>query len=378
MLTRKIHMPQVVGALIAGILLGPAVLKVAEPNETISTLAEFGVIIILFSAGLETDLRQLRSSFKSSLLIALLGISAALSGGFAVALLFGKPMFESFFIGVIIAAFSTSITVEALNEMGKLKTKSGTAIMGTAIIEDILIIVILAVIIGGGGTNGFSIVTVAATLAKIIIFFLFSFLCGMGVHKLFDYMNDKFGHTRRLSVFAIAYCFIMAYLAEWFGLADITGAYLAGIALCTTRCVDYLEEKTTVLSYMLFTPLFIANIGLQTSFNGLGGRALLFTLALVGAAIIPKILACGIGAKISGFTNRESIQIGTGMIARGEVTIIIAVKGLGEGFVDAQLFSSVITVILVTVILTPILLKFAYTDKIDRAEKNGKRELLND
>ena len=362
MLTRRIHMPQVLGSLLAGILLGPAVFNLVEPNETIETLAEFGVIILLFSAGLETDLRQLRKSFKSSLLIAALGISVALGSGFAIAALFGKSSFESFFIGVIIAASSTSITVEALQEMGKLKTKSGTAIMGTAIIEDILIIIILAVILSGG-TSGFSVASTVITLSKIIVFFAFACIFGLGVNKLFNLMDEKFGHKRRLSVFALAYCFLLAYIAEFLGLAAITGAYLAGIALCTTRCVDYLEEKTHVLSYMIFTPVFIANIGLQTSFSALNGSVLLFTAALIGAAIFSKITACGLGAKICKFSSRESIQIGVGMVSRGEITIIIAVKGLIAGFIEPQLFSSVIAVILVTVIITPVLLRFAYSDK---------------
>jgi Kef-type K+ transport system membrane component KefB len=360
--TSRFHMPQVLGALLAGILLGPSVFNLVEPNETIETLAEFGVIILLFSAGMETDLRQLRNSFKSSLLIASLGIAAALGGGFAVAMLFGKPSFESFFIGVIIASTSTSITVEALQEMGKLKTKSGTSIMGTAIIDDILSIVILAVVLGRGA-DGFSVASITITLSKIIVFFVFAFIFGLGVNKLFNLMSERFGRSRRLSIFALSYCFLLAYIAEFLGLAAITGAYLAGIALCSTRCVEYLEEQTHVLSYMIFTPIFIANIGLQTTFEGLDGSRLLFTAALVGIAIISKMLACGFGAKICRFSNKESAQIGIGMVSRGEVTIIVAAKGLIAGFIEPQLFSSVIAVILVTVIITPILLRLAYASK---------------
>jgi len=239
---RRLHLPQVIGALIAGVLLGPAVFGLAEPNETISTIAEFGVILLLFAAGMETDYRQLRSSLKSSLLISALGVVLALGGGFAVAFLFGKPSFESFFIGVVIASMSTSITVEALSEMGVLKTKTGTALLGASLFDDILVIIILAATMGIG-SSGFSFATLAIILVKIIVFFVFAIAIGFFVNKLFDWLYGRYGKKRRFTIFAIAYCFLMAYLAELFGLADITGAYIAGIAFCTTRCAEYLETR---------------------------------------------------------------------------------------------------------------------------------------
>jgi len=362
--TRRINMPQVVGALAAGIILGPAVLGVVEPNEAISVIAEFGVIVLLFSAGMETDFRQLRTSFKSSALIAVLGVSLALGGGFGIALLFGMPTFESFFIGVVIASTSTSITVEALNEMGKLKSKSGTSIMGAAIIDDILTIVILAVVLGmGAGNGGFSIASVGITLLKIALFFAFATLGGFAVKKLFDKMYAVMGQARRLSVFALAYCFLMAYLAELFGLADITGAYLAGIALCNTRCVEYLETKIHELSYILLTPVFLANIGIHASLDGMTGSVLLFTGLLVVMAVLSKVAGCGLGAKMCGYTNSESMQIGIGLIARGEVSIIIASKGISAGLLEPGRYSSVIIIVLVTVLITPLLLKRAYRQK---------------
>ena len=356
---RRLHLPQVIGALIAGVLLGPAVFGLAEPNETISTIAEFGVILLLFAAGMETDYRQLRSSLKSSLLISALGVVLALGGGFAVAFLFGKPSFESFFIGVVIASMSTSITVEALSEMGVLKTKTGTALLGASLFDDILVIVILAATMGVG-SSGFSFATLAIILLKIIVFFVFAIAIGFFVNKLFDWLYGRYGRKRRFAIFAIAYCFLMAYLAELFGLADITGAYIAGIAFCTTRCVEYLETRIHELSYLFFTPVFLANIGIHTSFDGMTGNLILFTIVLVIVAILSKVIGCGVGAKICRFTNRESMQIGVGMIARGEVSFIVAAKGIAVGYISAQLFPSIIVVVLVTVLITPLLLKWAY------------------
>ncbi|MCL2233566.1 MAG: cation:proton antiporter [Treponema sp.] len=359
---KHIHLPQVIGALVAGVLLGPAVFNLIEPNETISAIAEFGVILLLFSAGMETDFRQLRSSVKSSLVVSALGVAAALGGGFAVAFLFGKPSFESFFIGVVIASMSTSITVEALSEMGKLKTKTGTALMGASLFDDILVIMILALTMGMGGTD-FSFVSLGIILLRIAAFFAFAIVAGLCVNKLFNYMYNTFGEKRRLTIFAIAYCFLMAYLAEFFGLADITGAYLAGIAFCSTRCVESLETKTHGLSYMFFTPVFLANIGIHTTFDGMTGSMVLFTVLLVIVAILSKVIGCGLGAKICKFSNRESMQIGVGMIARGEVSFIAAAKGIAAGYISSLLFPSIIVVVLVTVLITPLLLKAAFSDR---------------
>ena len=359
---KRIHLPQVIGALGAGLLLGPAVFSLIKPNETISAIAEFGVVLLLFAAGMETDFRQLRSSFKSSIFISLLGIVLSLGGGFAISLLFGKPTFESFFIGVIIASMSTSITVEALSEMGKLKTKIGTALMGASLFDDIFVIIMLAVVMGMG-ESGFSFMTLALILFKIGIFFVMATIVGFFINKLFNYLYDRFGKMKRLAIFAMSYCFIMAYLAEFFGLADITGAYIAGIAFCTAHCELDLESKTHRLSYLFFTPIFLANIGIHTSFEGMNGSLVLFTVLLVAVAILGKVLGCGLGARLCRFSRRESLQVGVGMVARGEVSFIVAAKGIAAGYISSLLYPSVIVVVLVTVLITPLLLKLAFAGK---------------
>ncbi|MCL1806539.1 MAG: cation:proton antiporter [Oscillospiraceae bacterium] len=360
-ITKRIHLPQVVGALVAGVLLGPAVFNLAEHNETISVVADLGVIVLLFSAGMETDFKQLRSSVKSSALIAVAGVVLSIAGGFAAALFItGEPSFECFFIGVIIASTSASIGIEALHEMGRLKTKSASGIIGAAVIDDILGIVLLAVVLGLG-EGGLSVASIAATLGKIILFFLFAIGAGFAANKLFGLINSKFGETRRLSIFALAFCFLMAYLAEQFGLSDITGAYIAGLALSSTRFVDYLEDKTNVLSYMLLSPVFFASIGLQVVFTGFNGKTAVFCGLLLLSALLSKLLGCGLGAKICGYSNRESVQIGAGMITRGEVSIIIAGRGIGAGLMDASLFSPIIAVVIITVLIAPVLLKAAFS-----------------
>ncbi|MCL2014998.1 MAG: cation:proton antiporter [Defluviitaleaceae bacterium] len=360
---KRIHMPQVVGALVAGILLGPAVFGWLQPNETIRMLAQFGVVLLLFSAGMETDLKELRSSIKASSIISLAGMLAVLGGGFLVSYIFGMSAFEAFFISLAIASTSTSILVESLQEMGKLKTKTGTVMVNASLIDDIITIVLLAVVMGMGETSEISIGGIFIVLLQIIAFFAFAFAMGFLVNKLFNWLYSRMGANWRYSIFAIVYCFLMAFLAEQFGLADITGAYIAGIAFCTTRCVESLEADTHTMSYMFFTPLFLANIGLSMTFAGMTGEIIIFTVALVIVAIVSKAIGCGFGAKLAKYTNRESMQIGMGMTARGEVSFIVINKGIILGYIGSLIFPSIIIVVLVAILVTTILLKPLYTYK---------------
>jgi len=359
LITQRAHLPKVVGALVAGIVLGPTALNIVEPNEAIHLLAEIGVVLLLFTAGLETDFKQLRDGLKSSLLIGVLGIIAALGGGFAISLLLGKPMFESFFIGVVIASSSTSITVETLHEIGKFKTKSGTSIMGAALFEDILVITTLAIVLGVG-SNSFTVSSIGIILLKIIAFFICAIVSGLFLRRLLEYLYERFGEKTRLPVFALAYCFIMAYLAEQYGLSDILGAYIAGVVLCNTRCVEYLDTQINTLSYLFFTPIFIASIGLRTSFLNFTNEAILFVTLLATVAIFSKSIGNTIAAKISGFTNRESMQVSVGLMTRGEVSIVIASVGIYEGIFDPLFLSSITVVIIATTLIAPVLLKLVY------------------
>jgi len=365
-LTRKLHLPQVVGALIAGIVLGPSVLGLAQPSETLTVLAEFGVIVLLFTAGMEMDFKELKNLLRPAVIIASLGMLLAVGGGFLAACARGVGAFESLLIGVVIASTSTSITVEALHEMGKIKTKSGSALLSTAVIDDILGVVLLSVVLGigaGSSENAFSFVAIGVILLKIIAFFGFAFVCGFIMNKLLSIIRNRSGESERLAIFALGFCFLMAYLAEQFGLADIAGAFIAGIAFCNTRYVVFLEKQTHVLSYMFLSPVFFASIGINLVLEGFTASTLLFTGLLLAAAVLSKLIGCGFGAKLCRFSNDECFRIGTGMVTRGEVSIIVASKGIAAGIMEQSLFSSVIIVVLITVLLAPTLLKIVYTDK---------------
>ena len=360
--SERVHMPQVVGALVAGVLVGPSCLGWVGETDFLIKTAEIGVIILMFNAGLDTDLEELKSTGFASFIIAVIGVIVPLIGGIGCYLLFANNpsdpfnMLKAAFIGVVLTATSVSITVETLREMGKLKSKVGTAILGAAVIDDILGIVVLTVL------TGFTDPTVQPLLVfgRIVAFFIFVLVVGLIMNKAFIKMDQLWHKHRRIAIYALAFAFLMSYIAErFFGIADITGAYFAGIVMCSlsdTR--DYVASKTNVLGYMLFSPLFFASIGIKTNLEGLTGTLVLFAIALTVIAILSKIIGCGLGARLMGFQTYDAFSIGLGMVSRGEVALIVAQKGAQAGLIDESMFPAIVLVVIVTTLITPILLKF--------------------
>ncbi len=361
LITKKFSMPQVLGALIAGLILGPAGVNLLHETHFISSMAELGVIILMFSAGLETDLHELKKCGKASLIIALFGVAVPLLGGMVAAVFFNQNIMENIFIGVILTATSVSITVETLQEMGKLKTASGTAILGAAIIDDVLGIIILTVIIS---MNNPLSPPVAIVLLKIVAFFVIALISGIGFYYLFQWLSQREGKKRRIPVFAFAFCLLLAFAAEKFDVADITGAYIAGLILCNTVSSHYIGNKIEVLSYMILSPIFFASIGIKTSIGTMNGEIILFTVILLGVAILTKVIGCGFGARICGYTKDESLKIGIGMISRGEVALIVANKGAAVGLMPQRFFAPIILVVIITTLITPVLLRMRYSRSI--------------
>lgn len=368
LLTRKFKMPQVVGALLAGLLLGPTFLNFIHETEFIDKMAELGVILLMFTAGMETDVKELKKTGKASFIIAVFGVVIPLVGGFLVAGIYEKDLFsalkidvlKNIFFGIVLTATSVSITVETLREMGKLRSKSGTAILGAAIIDDILGIIILTVIMSFADDK----VSLWSILFRIVAFFIFAIVAGIIFNKVFGYMTKKYGRKRRIPIYSFILCLLLAYIAEeFFGIADITGAYLAGIIIANLGSHTYVNEKVEVTSYMLFSPIFFANIGIKTSIGAMTISMVLFAITLFIVAVLTKVIGCSIGAKIMGFTKKESIRIGVGMISRGEVALIVANKGRAAGLINDNAFAPLIIVVLATTLITPILLKIVYDHK---------------
>ena len=249
-------------------------------------------------------------------------------------------------------------SVESLKEMGKLKGKVGTTILSAAIIDDVIGIVVLTFVIGFKNPDS----NPSTVMINTVLFFAAALIVGFISYKLFKYVDKRYPHTRRIPIAGLAYCFLLSYVAErYFGIADITGAYVAGIILCSIKDSSYIERKVDVNSYMLFGPVFFASIGLKTNVESVTGSILLFSLGFVLVGLISKIIGCGLMAKICRFKLNDSLKIGIGMMTRGEVALIVAQKGLSAGLLEPVYFTSVILLIIVSSISTPILLKILYS-----------------
>lgn len=367
--SRKIHMPAVVGALVAGVILGPSCLNMitleGETGVFLEQMAEIGVILLMFNAGLETDLSELKKNGVASFVTALVGVVVPLLGGFLGYAVYFHTDFSDYdevlkavFVGVVLTATSVSITVETLREMGKLKGKVGTTILGAAVIDDIIGIVVLTVVTSLKDTT----VSPIAVLGKIVAYFIFIAVLIFVLTKLKVFVETQ-DEKRRTAIICVALCFILSYISEeYFGIADITGAYFAGLMLCTMKVGPYVARRCEIPSYLIFSPAFFASVGLKVTLGGMDASIWIFSILLLVIAILSKVLGCGLGAKVCGCTGKEALQVGIGMISRGEVALIVAQKGYASGMLDDLLFAPIVLVVIVTTLLTPILLKIFMKD----------------
>lgn len=365
-LARKLHAPQVVGEIVAGLIIGPSVLGLVDQNDFIVIMAEIGVILLMFSAGLETNLQDMLKTGPIALLIACAGVIVPLIGGYLLHSLFyvfspagSENFYKALFIGVIITATSVSITVQTLRELGHLKGRVGTTILNAAIIDDVLGIIVLTFVIALKNPN----INPAKVVTNTILFFVFSLIIGFIAYYIFKHLDSKYPHRRRIPIFGLALCFAMSYIAEkYFGIADITGAYIAGIILCNIQDSNYIAEKMDISSYMIFGPVFFASIGLKTSIEYFSPSLLLYSILFIAIALLAKIIGCGLTAKIFKFNNIDSLRIGVGMMIRGEVALIISQKGLSVGLLEPSFFTPVILLIIFSSIVTPIIMKILYKE----------------
>ncbi|MCR4589221.1 MAG: cation:proton antiporter [Lachnospiraceae bacterium] len=366
LVARKFHAPQVAGEIIAGILIGPTLLNLVQTTDFLTEMAELGVILLMFSAGLETDLGELKKSGIKATLIACAGVF--------VPLVFGTLLFMSFygfsapgstefvkalFIGTILTATSVSITVQVLKELGKISTELGLTIMSAAIIDDVIGILVLTAVIGMKDPES-DIVLVAG---KTVAFFLLAIVIGMVLYQIMKRIDERYPHTRRIPIISIAIAFIMSYVADrYFGVADITGAFLAGVILSSLDDSDYIERRVDINSYTFFGPVFFASIGLQTNLRTLDATILVFSLAFVVVGMLSKIVGCGAMGRILGYKGNDALKIGVGMMTRGEVALIVTQRGLKAGIIGGEYFTAVILLIVISSLLTPLVLKALFAN----------------
>ena len=360
-LARKLHAPEVVGEILAGVLIGPAVLGFVSETDFITKMAEIGVIMLMFEAGLATDMKKLRQTGLKATAIACAGVFVPIILGAILFMSFygfgeigSEQFYKALFIGTIMSATSVSITVAALKELGKLNGTVGTTIVSSAIIDDVIGIIVLTFVLSAKDTN----TNVWMIVLKAFMFFAIAILSGFLVYQIFKWLDKRYEHTRRIPIIALVYCIAMAYISKtFFGIAEITGAYVAGIVLCNLHDAKYVERRVDISAYMVFAPIFFAGIGLKVSFASMNLKLLFFSIAFVIVACLAKIIGCGAVSKLCRFNFNDSLKIGIGMMTRGEVALITAKAGLAVGLITPEYFTGVLMLILFSSISVPILLK---------------------
>lgn len=380
LISRKLKMPEVLGALIAGVVIGPIVLNLVEYDSNIKLLSNLGVIMLMFLAGLETNVEEFRKAGLSSLIIAVAGIVLPLVLGTLGAYIFFHNFWENIFVGVILTATSVSITVETLKELGKLNTRSGINILGAAVIDDILGLILISIVLAAAQTSGSAsgtsgVVSIMYVLIKVILFCLFSIVGVVYVPKYMNKFTRNIKPGRDLLTLIISIAILMAYIAESLGIAAITGAYVCGLMFSSLDHREYLEKNIKAISSGFLSLIFFASVGIEANLRGINLEVIFITLVMFIIAVFGKVAGCGGAARLIKMSRSESIQIGTGMISRGEVAIITANIGLQKGIISEEIFLPTLIIVILTTMTTPVLLKLAYSHKVEKSVEgtNPKR-----
>ena len=358
-LSVRLGQPSVLGKLLVGILLGPSVLGLITETQTLAEISQIGVILLMFIAGLETDIQEFKRTGKASVFVGFGGIIFPLALGYFAGMMLNLTTVESWFLGLLLSATSVSISVQALKEMNQLKTREGTTILGAAVIDDVVVIIALAFLMSFAGGD----VNLTTVILKKVIFFAGAILVGW---KFIPWFLRKFTSlkvTETLITSALIICFIYAYLAEYAGVAAIIGAYIAGLAISVTDYKQKIFEKVETISYSIFVPVFFTSIGVAAQFSGImENLGLIVILSIL--AILTKLVGGSLGAKAAGFGWQSSLGIGSAMVSRGEVALIIASIGIQSQLLSQDMFAIIVVVILVTTIVTPPMMKIFFKQKV--------------
>ncbi|WCN36330.1 cation:proton antiporter [Aneurinibacillus uraniidurans] len=361
----RLGQPSVLGKLVIGIVLGPAMLGWIHDTEILHEISQIGVILLMFIAGLETDVDEFKRSGKASTYVGMAGILLPLGAGYLAGLFMNYSSLQALFLGLLLSATSVSISVQALKEMGSLNTKEGVTILGAAVIDDIVVIIALAFLMSMAGGE----VSLSMVIGKKVAFFAIAILVGW---KIVPWVLKKFAPlrvTESVVSAGLIICFTFAYMAEYAGIAAIIGAYIAGVAISVTDYKHEVFEKVETISYSIFVPVFFTSIGIAVEFSGLGDQIGLI-VGLSVLAIVTKLFGGALGAKLAGFQWRSSMGIGSAMVSRGEVALIIAGIGLEANLLSTELFSILVVVVLVTTIVTPPMMKLFFMNKMGQEQKS--------
>lgn len=412
LLLGKIKVPQVIGYLVAGLVVG---LIYLIPNQTILTdytkdgidfFAKIGVILIMFSAGIETDIKKVKSVGACAFVVALAGVLTPMLLCFLMAFVFDKisgvtidssRIYTELFYGVILTATSVSVTVATLKELGKLDSKVGSCLVSAAIIDDVLGIIVLSLIISLSGSSSTgsdlatltlnamdqsenTFLTILFIILYMILYFGLTFGAGFFIRKLFNWLGSKYPHHVRIVIISLGLCLIWAYISEYFNIADITGAYLMGLILSSTVAHGYIDHRAETTCNYLFGPIFFGSIAMslyQSNFDFSDPEFL--TFLLFGAfwiviGLLGKIIGCTFAGLCFKYKFRDAIKFGFGMMARAEVLIVCAEKGVDCGLVDNRIMMFCLVLILISSFITPIFLKLSYKKEISEQASLSKDE----
>jgi Kef-type K+ transport system membrane component KefB len=384
-LANKLGQPAVFGEILVGLLLGPTLLDAlgwpvfhSDFLPFVRDLAELGVLLLMFVAGLETDLQEMRRVGNVAFWTAFGGVVCPMAGGAAVAVAFGLPLFwEGLFIGTILTATSVSISAQTLIELGALRSREGSTILGAAVIDDVMGIIVLSLVTAfaratDAGVDAMEIVTVAA---RIVLFFAAGIFASRWITPFLRWAT-RLEVSQGLLAATLVVAFVFAWAAEFVGaVAAITGSYMAGVLIAQTPFKKEVDEGVHPLTYSMFVPIFFISIGLQANGRELGDRAM-FTVVLVVVAIVAKAVGCGVAAALTGFSRQESIRVGVGMISRGEVGLIVAGYGLANGLIGREVFSASVIMVLATTMVTPPLLRLTFPRPAARAAEVPVEETI--
>lgn len=360
-LSSRLNLPAVIGELLAGIIVGPAVLNIVQPNDMIKIFSDLGVILLMFLAGLESDLKILVKLLRPSFLVAVCGMIIPIIVAYATGIFFHFSQLESIFLGLTFAATSVSISVAVLQEMGRLNSKEGLTILGAAVVDDLLSILLLSVATSMIGVatakNSAGLKLILAIFLQILYLFLLAFISVKIIPRLFK-LSQKITLPASETLIAMIVIILSAWGAEMVGLSNVIGAFFTGLALSKTQTQKALKQNFTAIGYSSFIPVFFVSIGLEMSIKSIANDFLLFLLLTVGS-ILSKLIGAGLGAKIAGFTNSNAFLVGTGMVSRGEMALVVAQIGLSNHLLAPTAYSTVIGAIIMTTVLSPFLLKWA-------------------
>jgi Kef-type K+ transport system membrane component KefB len=376
-LSTRIGQPSVLGELLVGILLGPSLLNLmgfpfiqAELPEIIAKFGELGVLLLMLLAGLEFQLDEMLENLRVAVFSGSMGVLGPVLLGWGTGLLFGMTHASALFLGLTLGATSVSISAQTLMELKVLRTRVGLSLLGAAIFDDILIILLLSVFLaflGGSGGGGLDILLIIIRMAGFVVL---SVMFGMRILPWIIRRVSKLQISQGLLSISLVTMFTYSIASEYVGgLAAITGAFIAGLMLARTPEKERIETGVHALAYGLFVPVFFVQIGLSINLRGFPPQALLFTSAIVLVAIIGKWLGAGWGAKLGGLSGRESVQLGAGMISRGEVGLIAVSIGISNKLVGTNEFSAIVVMILVTTLITPPILRVLFARKDDREKE---------